>query len=52
MQESDIMENNDEKIKEARFGTVSSTKGARDTAADVVFLRCRRFWINFYKETI
>ena len=37
MLENDIMENNDDKIKEARFGTVSSTKGARDTAADVVF---------------
>ena len=37
MQENDIMENSDDKIKEARFGTVSSTKGARDTAADIVF---------------
>lgn len=52
MLENDIMENSDDKIKEARFRTVSSTKGARDIAADVVFLRYRRFRINFYKETI
>lgn len=44
------MENNDEKIKEARFGTVSSTKGVRDTAADVVFYDTEDSGLTFTKK--
>ena len=50
MQESDIMENSDDKIKEARFGTVSSTKGAQDTAADVIFYDAEDSGLTFTKK--
>lgn len=50
MQESDIMENNDEKIKEARFRTVSLTKGVRDTAADVIFYDAEDSGLTFTKK--
>lgn len=44
------MENSDEKIKEARFGTVSSTKGAQDTVADVVFYDAEDSGLTFTKK--